>query len=312
MNVLNCFARQIVLFVGIAALAGCAGSRAANDVPSAIPQTLDEAKRSALLYISDQDTGTVFMYSYPSLKPAGLLTGINNPTGMCVDPKTGNVWITESSPYAAGAVEFAHGATKPIRTLQIGEDNIADACAVNPTKGELAVANITFGGDDPGDVILFNLRTGKSKTYYEKGLYYVEFLGYDDRGNLFVDGTPTYYQSLFRFDELPNGANKLVNIRWRGPQIAYAGNVQYDGSNIAVGDGHNALIYQTAGGRVLGTTALGGACSVDQYYIDGDKVIAPSNCSSVATVSVYNYPAGGAPIATLTGFSTAFGAVISR
>jgi hypothetical protein len=51
---------------------------------------------------------------------------------------------------------------------------------------------------------------------------------------------------------------------------------------------------------------------VDQYYIDGDKVIAPSNCSSVATVSVYNYPAGGAPIATLTGFSTAFGAVISR
>ena len=50
----------------------------------------------ALLYVSDPDAGKVFVYSYPALKPAGMLTGINAPTGMCVDKTTGNVWITKT------------------------------------------------------------------------------------------------------------------------------------------------------------------------------------------------------------------------
>ncbi len=315
--------RTIAICIVAAALIGCAGSRATSALENSIPQvtvtggsanrnSIQGAKRGALLYVSDPDAGTVFMYSYPALKPAGMLTGIDSPTGMCVDKKTGNVWITETSPYAAGAMEFAHGGTTPIQTLQIGSDNFANACAVNPTNGELAIANVTFGGDDPGDVIVFNVHTGKSKTYHEKGMFYYEFLGYDSRGNLFVAGTPPYYGTMFRFAELPSGARKLVNIRWHGPPISLPGNVQDDGTSITVGSVQDALLYRTIGGKVTGTTTFGGSCYTDQYFIDGDKVIVPSSCSGVATVSVYNYPAGGKPITTLTGFSSAFGAVISR
>ena len=126
-------------------------------------------------------------------------------------------------------MKFAHPGTDAHSDATIQSVLFANAWAVNPTNGELAVANVTFGGDDPGDVIVFNVRTGKSKTYYEKGLFYVEFLGYDSRGDLFVDGTPPYYGTMFRFAELPSGARKLVNIRWHGPPISLPGNVQYDG-----------------------------------------------------------------------------------
>jgi hypothetical protein len=312
MNVSNCVIRQLIACVVIAMLAACAGSRASNDFVNAIPQVPNDAKRSALLYVSDRDAGTVYMYGYPSLKPAGTLSGLNSPTGMCVDKNTGNVWITETGPYVTEAVEFAHGGAKPIRTVQIQADNFFNACAINPISNELAVANITFGGDDPGDVVRFNLATGEPQAYYGKGIYYIQFVGYDESGNLFVDGTPKGFHSSFRLNKLSSGARSLVKIRWRGPHIVYSGNIQYDGSHMTVGDVGKALIYQTLGGKVIGTTVLNGACSVNQYYIDGDKVIAPSNCKTGSTVSIYDYPAGGAPLTTLTGFRSAFGAVISR
>jgi hypothetical protein len=230
---------------------------------------------------------------------------------MCVDPATGNIWITETSPTASGVVEFRHAGTKPIRSLQIGGDNNADACAINPTNGEVAVANATFGGDDPGNVIIFNVRTGKSKTYAERGMFYVSFLAYDGAGNLFVDGTPSSYNSTFRLDELPSGGKKLVNIRLHGAKIEVPGNIQYDGTNVAIGDMQKALIYQTVGARVVGTTALGGACDVQQYFIDRGNVIVPSYCGNGA-ILVYKYPDGGVPIKMITGFSFAFGAAISR
>jgi len=164
-------ARRTTVCIVAAAFVGCGGSRVTTGLQNTIPQTWHDAKRSALLYVSDPKAGTVFIYAYPSLKAAGMLTGLNLPSGLCVDQKTGNIWIAETT----RVVEFAHGETKPIRTLQIGRDNNADACAVNPENGELAVANATFGGDGAGDVVIFNLGTGKSKKYYKKDLFYVLF-----------------------------------------------------------------------------------------------------------------------------------------
>lgn len=319
MNVSKCVARQIVLFVGIAALAGCAGSRTTTGLPSAIPQTVvpavaahNSAKRGALLYISDLDASKVFVYSYPSLAPVRMLSGISLPAGMCVEPKTGNVWIAERDGYTSWVAEFRHGGTKSIRTLQIGSEDEANACAVNPTNGDVAVANSTFGGDDPGDVVIFDALTSKPRTYFDKGMFFYEFLGYDPNGNLFVDGTPFADYSDFRLDQLPSGAKHLVNIRWRGPQIAYPGNIQYDGTNMTVGDMRKSFIYRIVGGKSVGSTLLEDDCLVNQYFIDSDKVIVPGYCDGASFVSIYNYPAGGFPIETITGFKFAFGAVIGR
>jgi hypothetical protein len=305
----------VVVVATAAALSGCRAYGPAANTPVGPPQNALQdhpQTRPALLYVSDDEKDDVLVYSYPSLKVVRTLPNIKSPAGLCVDPKDGSVWVTVSSDFVSQIVEFSHGGTKPIRTLQDSRGEDIVGCAVSPTSGDVAVSNATFGGDDPGDVVVYNLHTGKSKTYHDKQMLYFGSLGYDTGGNLFVDGRPSSYNSTFRLDELPDGGNKLVNIRWRGPTIRDPGNVQYDGTSVTVGDTDKALIYQIAGGKVVGTTVLAGACYVDQYFIDGGSVVVPSNCYKTGTVSLYRYPAGGAPIATIGGFGIPVGAVISR
>jgi WD40 repeat protein len=303
--------RASVILSTASALSGCSGYKPPTDTPTGLAQAAAKT-RPALLYVSDGDKGDVFVYSYSSLKLVRTLSGLQSPTGLSVDPQNGNVWVTVAGPSVSQVVEFAHGGSKPMRTFQDGGDEGVEGCAVSPTSYDLAISNASFGGDDPGDVVIYNLQTGRSKTYRDKGMFYFALLGYDADGNLFADATPSSYNSTFRLDELPNGGNKLVNIRWHGPTIRDAENVQYDGTSVTVGDLEKALIYQTAGGKVLGTTTLTRACYVDQYFIDDDNVIVPSNCNKAGTISVYDYPEGGVPTKTIGGFGLAFGAVISR
>jgi hypothetical protein len=304
----------LAIIVSAAAFSACSAYKLPTDTAAGAAQNGARSgtkARPALLYVSDDDKERVVVYSYPSLKRLETLSGVGSPTGLCVDQNTGAVWVTETGS-TSQVIEFAHGGMKPIRTFQDSGGETVEGCAVSPTSDELAVSNATFGGDDPGDLIVYNLRTGKSKTYQDKKMFFFGFAGYDSSGNLFLDGTPLSYNSPFRLDELPSGGDKLINIRWKGPAIVQPGNVQYDGGGVTVGDVNKALIYQTAGGKILGTTALTGACFMYQYFIDGDKVIAPSNCTKPGTVSIYDYPAGGVPTKTIDGFGFAFGAVISR
>ena len=164
-------------------------------------------------------------------------------------PEDGNVWITERNGYTSWVAEFRHGESKSTRTLQIGEGNEANACGVNPTNGDIAVANSTFGGDDPGNVLIFDALSSKPRTYFDKGMFF-DNSWLRSNGNLFVDGTPFPDYSDFRLDELAPGAKHLANIRWRGPQIAYPGNVQYDGTSMTVGDMRNPIIYRISGGKL--------------------------------------------------------------
>jgi hypothetical protein len=51
---------------------------------------------------------------------------------------------------------------------------------------------------------------------------------------------------------------------------------------------------------------------VSQFFIDGDRVIAPNACKHRGRVSIYDYPAGGAPLKVLDGVKSPFAVVISR
>jgi hypothetical protein len=308
-EVSNCVPHMLAAGGALAMLTGCVGSRYATSLPNTIPQTSQAGAlaREALLYVSDGGTDKITVYSYPSLKLVQTISGLVNPNGLCVNQKTGAIWVTVSGSVSQ-IVEFAHGGTKPIRTLEAGEYDVVNSCGVDPTSGDVAIANAAT--DDPGDVEIFDARTGKPTRYFDKQIFSYEFVGYDASGNLFVDGSAR--NSAFRLDELPSHGKKLVRILWQGPTIKTPGNVQYDGTDVAVGNPGMTLIYQTAGGKVLGTTVLTGACYVDQYFIDADKVIVPSSCSNGSVVSIYRYPEGGAPIKTIPGFKFPFGAVVSR
>ena len=100
--------------VAIGLLAGCSGAAAVNPGQSPSWMAPDAHKRQALLYISDIESGEVFVYSYPSLAVAGTLTGFSEPAGTCVDT-TGDVFIVDYG--ASDIVEYAHGGLTPIATL---------------------------------------------------------------------------------------------------------------------------------------------------------------------------------------------------
>ena len=291
-------------------LAGCGGAPVATrSVPLArhlAGSWMDpSAKTKPLLYLSDE-SGLVYVYAYPSLAPMGTLAGMTTPAGLCTDRK-GDVWVTDT--IRSQVVEFAHGGTVPIRTLQDGEGYLY-ACAVNPRNGDLAIANNTIGGDDAGNVTIFSHGFGKATAYSDRHVRFVDFLGYDPRGDLLVDGYAAYRRSPW-LDELAAGGKKLKHIAWHGPRINHPGGVQWDGSSWAIGT-TSGVIYQTANGAVKGKTTLEDACYADQFFIDGSRVIASSLCNSVGVFHIYKYPDGGAPLKTIAGFTYPYGAVISR
>jgi hypothetical protein len=278
-----------------------------------------------LLYISNYASNSVVVYSYPQDKLVGTLTGFHEPDGLCTDKK-GGVWIVnnQESQSSEDVVEYKHGGTKPIATVY-DPGEIPVACSIDPTTGNLAVTNIETYASGPGSVALYGHAKGSATLFAVPQMVEVYFCGYDDKGNLFVDGVGSHG---FLFAELPKGKKTFKNITLKGGTILYPGEVQWDGKYVAVGDQeyqlvgsppeYDSAIYQTtgAGGKIVGTTVFGGSHDVVGFRIEGKTVIggdrSPYGYKTPDDVAFYKYPAGGKPTKTLKkGFDQPYGVAIS-
>jgi hypothetical protein len=260
-----------------------------------------EAKNEDLLYISNAWTVTV--YSYPKGKLVGKLGHFYRPLGECVD-QAGNVFVANGT---AQVFEYAHGGKKRIATLTMSGYQ-PESCAVDPTTGNLAVT--WDQNESQGYVAIYQDAKG-TPTLYGNGNMLFNFCGYDNAGNLFIDGEAPHY---FAFAELPKGSSTLENITL-DQNIEHAGAVQWDGKYMAVGDDATQTIYQFtisgSSGTLKGTTSLGNAQSVYQWWIDGGKVVGSDDLPS--TVWYWHYPDGGAAIKAITkGVGAPVGATISK
>ncbi|HEY2554517.1 MAG TPA: hypothetical protein VGI15_04630, partial [Candidatus Cybelea sp.] len=229
-----------------ALVAGC--STASNSVPPSPPLggatrvlgnadraaswVLPDAKKQDLLYVSDLEAQEVFIYAYRGKKLVGTLGGFFNPEGLCVDKK-GNVWVTnDTSDGNHQVIEYAHGGTTPLQTLT-DPDGRVNGCAVNPVTGDLAVTNFWGPTERAGGVSIYPHGGGSPAAYSDPNIYYYYYCGYDDKGDLFVDGLG--YGSETGFAELPAGGSAFVDIAL--PETIYLpGGVQWDGQYMAVGD----------------------------------------------------------------------------
>jgi hypothetical protein len=271
-----------------------------------------------LLYISNYYAFDVLVYSYPEDKLVGTLTGFHAPEGLCVDKK-GDVWVVNNAGSDSGEdiIEYKHGGTKPIGKLEIG-DGYAITCSIDKTTGDLAVndeATVSFAG---GYVSIFAKAKGTPKTYTPPNMSNPYFCGYDDKGNLYVDGTQTGISTEFILAERPKG-KAFKDITLKGGMINFPGNIRWDGKYLLIGDQEagsehdTSVIYQTtgAGGKIVGSTPLTGSGDILGYWIEGNTVIGPDFGNINANnVYFYKYPAGGKPIKTLKGFDgPAFAAV---
>jgi hypothetical protein len=128
------------------------------------------------------------------------------------------------------------------------------------------------------------------------GAYYA---GYDNHGNLFVNGSNGHTAVLVVLEK--GRANFKPVILDSGSGIS--GNVQWDGKYLTVGD-QDAIIYRyavrgthlTLKGqvRLTGTRACAGS------WIGNGELLCPDTLDDA--VYMFNYPAGGSAIAVLTGY----------
>ncbi|MGC1380698.1 MAG: hypothetical protein WA814_06695 [Candidatus Baltobacteraceae bacterium] len=288
---------------------------------------LPEAKHEPLLYVANWSyfQNDVLVFSYPAAKLVGTLTAdMLNPDGLCVNKK-GDVWVVNNTPNAADLVEFAHGGTTPIATL--GDPaQIAETCSVDFVTGDLAVANHATLSSGAGSVSVYAHAQGSTPQIYgSPQIAIVYFCGYDDKGNLFIDGTHAGYYG-FEFAELAKGKKSLQIVKLKGGKINFPGQIQWDGKHLAVGDQefaqigstYDSAIYQTTGasGKIVGLTKLTGSQDVAGFWIDGDTVAGPNSLygqgSSGGFVGFYKYPGGGKPTKQINKvFNDPLGAAIS-
>ena len=184
---------------------------------------------------------------------------------------------------------------KPIKTLS---DSVGapSSCAMNGS-GDLAVG--ILDGPGGGDIVIFKDASAPG-TVMTTSLTEEFFDGYDDKGNLFADG----YNGSHSFEliELPSGSSTFQTITTSNT-VEFPGSVQWDGRYLTVTDQGNEEIYQYAvsgtKATLKGTVSLTASGDCAQTWIAKGVVF----CADAGNGDgeVFNYPAGGPPVAVLTG-----------
>ncbi len=126
------------------------------------------------------------------------------------------------------------------------------------------------------------------------------FDGYDNQGNLFADGFNS--SSQFQLVELPKGGHSFKAVTTSNT-VQFPGSVQWDGTYLTVFDQLTNQFYQyTISGTMAtlkGTIQLTGSSDCAQTWIATGVVFCAD--AGIDEAAVFNYPAGGSPIATLAG-----------
>lgn len=230
---------RVALSAGAVAafLTGCSGSRTSSGSAGVIPQTsigvsradrggswmLPEAKSEDLLYVTNSfgsgENTNAYFFSFPSGTLVGILTGFQNPQGICSD-KNGNVFITDAK--ADDIFEYPHGGTSASNTLSDSGHPVA--CAVDSVTGNLAAANrddtVSIYKDTSGSPVSISLP------------WQPYFATYDTSGNLYVSGTNN---TRLIVDKLPKGSSGFVYITLPRLRDRYPSGIQWYGGHLLVG-----------------------------------------------------------------------------
>lgn len=292
---------RLAFIIGAAALfAGCGGSAPPMGAPGAVAQSRTIAahadrggswmppgdKSQALIYASG-GCGGACVLSYPEGKLLGSVSISGAVQGTCSDNK-GNVFITNDT----DVLEFAHGGTSPIATLNL-PGSAATGCAVDATTGNLAVV---FNASGVG-IGIFPHATGPP-TVYGAGLFPV-YCGYDDNGNLFASGYGN--SSTPGMSELAKGSSGFSVLSVEGA-LGEPGQMQWDGSQMTYESrtkGNIKILRLRVSGsraKVIGTTRLKGSTGqAYQSWLYGNAAVVPfgDHGQYAHFVGIWRYPDGG-------------------
>jgi hypothetical protein len=276
-----------------------------------------DAKTISLVYVSEQGPASgsyhVLVYSYDQRILKGDLLSQETPAGLCAD-KAGDVWITYGPP-TPEMVEYAHGGTTPIATLAFPGEH-PTGCSVDPVTGNLAVTNLFGPGSAAGSVEVYANAQGTPTDYSLPQIFIAYACGFDDAGNLFVDGQSS--SGGFEFDKLPAGGKPAVSVTLN-QTINYPGGVEWDGAHVAVGEqgvgGFSPVIDRfkikgTKGALFGKPVLLTGLSRAYQFWKQGATILVAD--SNNGDVGFWPYPAGGSPTQTIPGILSPYGVTVSQ
>ena len=280
-----------------AMLAACGGSsQSAATIPqgsSTVGQANQHGKSGSGDLIYAAAIGKSYVLTYPQGKLVGTIN-VGAPDA-CSDD-AGNVFLAGDQ-----IEEFAHGGTSPIATFSTPGSPFG--CAVDPTSGNLAVV---FARTSGNDVAVFPNASG-SPTLYESTLT-AFWCGYDNQGNLFVDGEGQSGASLVElaknaksFETLsiaPHIEGVFLRVQWDGSYLTVEAQSNYKrGTHHAVSV--NRLSISGSAATVVGTTQIKTIRKTAALsWIDGDRVLVPyGNAGRYnPNIGYWKYTAGGAPV----------------
>jgi hypothetical protein len=176
------------------------------------------------------------------------------------------------------------------------EDNETPGCSVDPITGNLAAAN--FYADchgvscADGNIAIYSKAKGNPKLYSDPMITNYLACGYDNAGNLFVEGVNRSNGSFFA--ELRRGSNKITNlglsirpeaVQWDGKYVA-AGFRTFTGLQI------DRIAVHGSKATIVGVTTLDRKVKSWQMWLQGNTVL-----GSLAPfrVGLWQYPQGGKP-----------------
>lgn len=262
-----------------------------------------------LLYVTNGN-GNVTVYRYWKQTLIGVLTNFTQPMGECVDSQQ-NIYITDHA--TKQILEFAHGATKPMKTFDDSPD-APYACAVDPLTGNLAVANDN-GPSQQGNLTVWLPGSSAHTTFTDSKIGRFRGCAYDNHGTLMVT-------SGSAFAWLPKGADSLIDIAVPGRQWNNVQGIQWDGKFFVIDDSSAiriSLIHGQAYYVGLSSLSYGSAHSSGPFWIynnessqQGTQIVGAARESSRGWVMFWHYPAGGNPVYELThGVDAPFGVAVS-
>jgi hypothetical protein len=313
----------------LASLAGCGGLQPRISVPGAMLQTSALARHAAhgkswmkpagsakLLYVSEGTT--VEVYTFPQGELVGTLSGFQRAAGDCAD-RAGNVFITDE--FAGTISKYAHGGTSPTLILSnVGRNPYG--CSVDPKSGDLSV--VSFGTAPSGGVFIYKKAKGSVTEFTDPSIYNYYYCGYDNNGNLFVEGSNSLHQDAGLLAELPKGGSAFQTVTLHN-SFAPGGGVQWDGTDLAVESPNGR--HNTKGPTVIDRVQISGSTGMmttpvylstgksnqnpgvgTQFWIDGNSLVKQEYASR--GVGRWKYPAGGKVVSIFKAHES-FGLTIS-
>jgi hypothetical protein len=307
----RCKHRALGSAAAAAMLVGCGGSPLPIGAPGVMPESntiarsavshrswmLPEAKGENLIYADSANSTDTFVFSSASGKLVGTIVGGAQVQGsLCADVH-GNIFVTGLQDESSGLgliYEYAHGKTEPIRVLE-EPGVIPDGCASDPTTGDLAVSAWNWSSGASGVNVYRNAR-GVPTYYEDEQIIDYAFCGYDDDGNLFINGQGSGYAMYFA--ELPKGSSGFTNLLFsKYINFLDMGQIQWDGSHITVEDFSTYAIYRVqvsgSNAKVVGVTHLRkwDASQRGLSWIVGGTVLAPTGTQD-SEIGFWTYPVG--------------------